>query len=93
MTNLNNCSFYGIKWEGEALKTVQTVAEALKINAKALQGLVGVFQGQNIQIDTLVKIETGNSPGLIYIPQESDLDEDESTDEQVDVAGSDPTTD
>ena len=49
---ITNCQFYGIKWEKEALETLQTVAEALL-------NLTKVFAATNIQIDCLLKVDQG----------------------------------
>ena len=47
--NIENSNFYGVKWDAEALESVQTVA-------KALLNLTELFRSQNIHIDAVVKI-------------------------------------
>lgn len=48
-TNISNCNFHGVQWDATAIKTVQTVADALL-------NITKLFSSQNIQIDTLLKI-------------------------------------
>jgi hypothetical protein len=55
-TTLKDCQFYGVKWDAAATEAVQTVAEGLLANAKALDKLADVFKAQNIQIECMVKI-------------------------------------
>ena len=50
MTDIKNCNFYGVKWDGDSLKAVNTVA-------LALLNLTELFVHQNIQIECLIKIE------------------------------------
>ena len=53
-TLIQNCDFYGVKWDAQAINTVQTVAEGLLANARALEKLADVFAAQNVQIDSLL---------------------------------------
>ena len=52
-----NTTFTGIHWDSKSVQTVQTVAEGLVENAKALGQLASLFRSQNIQIECLLKIE------------------------------------
>ena len=56
-TNIENCEFYGVKWDAKAIESVKIVAEALKENGIALSKLADVFKSQNIQIEALIKID------------------------------------
>ena len=49
-TNVSNCSFYGVKWDAEALESVNYVA-------KGLLNLTELFKTQGINIECLIKIE------------------------------------
>jgi hypothetical protein len=49
--NVSNNTFQGIVWDAKAVETVQTVAQALL-------NLTELFMSQNIQIDSLLKINT-----------------------------------
>lgn len=48
---IKNSNFIGVKWDGESIKSVEYVAEAL-------YNLTKLFITQNIKIDNLVKINT-----------------------------------
>lgn len=43
---IKNCNFIGTQWDGKALETVQTVADALLKNAEALNNLAKLFISQ-----------------------------------------------
>jgi len=49
-SNITHCTFYGVKWDGQAIESINNVA-------KALLNLTELFRAQNIQIDALLKIE------------------------------------
>jgi hypothetical protein len=55
-TTVQNCQFYGVKWDAAATEAVQTVADGLLANAKAFDKLIDVFKSQNVQIDCMLKI-------------------------------------
>jgi len=54
---VSGCNFYGIKWDAQAVASIQTVADGLVANAKALGALAKVFKSQNINIECLLKVE------------------------------------
>jgi hypothetical protein len=56
-TNIQQCTFTGVKWDGQAV-------EAVLVTARALENLTNVFRAQNIQIDTLLSI-SGGGVGVI----------------------------
>jgi hypothetical protein len=68
-TLITNCNFYGIKWEKEALETLQTVAEALL-------NLTKVFASTNVQIDCLLKCDTQGKPEIQGESQEKEQNSD-----------------
>jgi len=47
---IQNNVFQGVVWDGQAI-------EALNSTAKALLNLTEIFKSQNIQIDSLLKVE------------------------------------
>lgn len=47
---VKDCSFIGVKWDGNSLRTVQTVADGLL-------NLTELFNNQNIHIETMLRIE------------------------------------
>jgi hypothetical protein len=55
-TVISNNTFTGVHWDKDATVTVQTVADALLVNAKALHNLATLFYTQNIQIETMLKL-------------------------------------
>jgi hypothetical protein len=61
---INNSQFYGIKWDGQAIDAVATLARALeaqavanKRNSDAVERLIDVFASQNITIESLVRVD------------------------------------
>ena len=55
---LEHCDFYGVHWDAAATQAVQTVADGLLANAKAMDKLIDVFKAQNVQINNLLTITT-----------------------------------
>ena len=55
-TTLKDCNFYGVKWDAAATEAVQTVADGLLANARAMDKLIDVFKAQNVQINNLLTI-------------------------------------
>jgi hypothetical protein len=47
--SISDSEFYGVKWDAEALQSVQTVAQALL-------NLTELFKAQNIHIDSLLHV-------------------------------------
>jgi hypothetical protein len=56
-TTIKDCQFYGVKWDSTAVEVVQTVADGLLANAKALDKLIDVFKAQHVQIECLIKVQ------------------------------------
>ena len=48
-TEVKDCQFYGVKWDGDAIEAVNNVAEALL-------NLTELFKTQGIEIECLLKI-------------------------------------
>lgn len=48
-TQIENCSFYGVKWDTPSLEVMATVA-------KGLTNLTELFKSQNVTIETLLKV-------------------------------------
>ena len=57
VTTVQDCQFYGVKWDAQAVSAIQTVADGLVANAQALGKLAEVFKSQNINVECLMKIE------------------------------------
>ena len=55
-TQIQDCQFYGVKWDATAVQAIQTIAEGLVENAKGLGALAAVLKSQNVQIDCLIKV-------------------------------------
>jgi hypothetical protein len=56
-TTVQNCQFYGVKWDAAATEAVQTVADGLLANAKALDKLIDVFKAQHVEIECMLKVQ------------------------------------
>ena len=56
-TTIKDCQFYGVKWDSTAVEVVQTVADGLLTNAKALDKLIDVFKAQHVQIECMIKVQ------------------------------------
>jgi hypothetical protein len=50
------CTFTGVHWDAQAVGAVQTVADGLVANAKALGALAEVFKGQNIRMAPMIYV-------------------------------------
>ena len=57
VTTVQDCQFYGVKWDAQAVSAIQTVADGLVANAQALGKLADVFKSQSINIECLFKVE------------------------------------
>lgn len=53
--NIENCNFYGVKWDEPSL-------EVMRIVAKGLLNLTELFKSQNVTIGTLLQINDKNIP-------------------------------
>ena len=53
---LEHCNLYGVYWDAAATQAVQTIADGLLANAKAMDKLIDVFKAQNVQINNLLTI-------------------------------------
>ena len=53
-TSINNCTFTGVVWDGQAIEAVNSVA-------LALLNLTELFKAQNIEIESLLKIESNSN--------------------------------
>ena len=56
VTAITGCNFYGVKWDAAATQAVQTIADGLLANAKAMDKLIDVFKAQNVEINNLLTI-------------------------------------
>jgi len=54
--NMTGCNLYGVHWDAAATKAVQTIADGLLANAKAMDKLIDVFKAQNVQINGMLHI-------------------------------------
>jgi hypothetical protein len=56
-TAITNCSMVGVKFDAKAVDAIETIADGLVENAKALGILARVLNGSNVQIDSMIRIE------------------------------------
>jgi len=58
MTRIENCNMTGVKinFDEDGIGVLETAAEALLENAKALSRMMEIFTGSSIKIDALMKI-------------------------------------
>ena len=55
-TTIQNCNFHAVKFDKTAVAALQTIAQGLVENAKALGALAAVLNASNITIDAMVKV-------------------------------------
>ncbi len=53
---VQNCTLVGVQYDAKAVSAVQTIAEGLVENAKALGSLAEVLKASNVEIDTLLRL-------------------------------------
>ena len=58
-TNIEGCNFVGVP----SVRTIQTIADGLVENAKALGNLAGLLRSQNATIDSLFRVNTPSEGG------------------------------
>ena len=56
MYTVKDCNFYGVKWEGDGIKTLLNLSEAII-------KMIDLFSSQNVEIYSLLKLgdDNGNS--------------------------------
>jgi hypothetical protein len=55
-TTVKNCNFTGVQYDAKAVDAIETISQALLVNAQALYRLAGVFNAQGIEIECLLKV-------------------------------------
>lgn len=55
-SNLTNCNFYGVKFDGDVLETMNNISNGLLQTAKGLSSLAEVFGESTIKIEALLKV-------------------------------------
>jgi hypothetical protein len=55
--SITGCSFVGVQFDAKAVGAVQTIAEGLVENAKALSKLAEVLKASNVTVECLLKVE------------------------------------
>ena len=58
---IKNNEFIGIKFDEQALESINLIATALIHNASALSKMASIFAAQNIQIEAMLKVEGLNA--------------------------------
>ena len=53
-TTIKDCTFYGVRWDAQALDSIQLVAQALL-------NLTTLFRSQEIHIDAMIKVDQKKS--------------------------------
>lgn len=61
---IQNCQFYGVKWDEAAIGAVISIARGIEenakacaVNARALESMAQVLKASNVQIETMIKME------------------------------------
>ena len=54
--NISNCSFTGVHFDPKIVNTIETIAQGLVENAKALGALASVLKASNVHIDSLMQV-------------------------------------
>lgn len=54
---VSHCNFVGVQYDAKAVDAIETIAEGLVENAKALGKLAEVLKASNVQIESLLELE------------------------------------
>ena len=58
---VQDCNFYGVKFDAVTIDAVQTIARAFQQNAVGLSELVKVFKGSQVKLDSLLRFTADDS--------------------------------
>ena len=56
-TTIQDCHFVGVEFDARAVSAIQTIADGLVENAKALSHLALLLKASNVHVDAMVRIE------------------------------------
>lgn len=56
--SLENCQLTGVHYDAKAVNAIDTIAQGLVENAKALGTLAKVLNASHVKIDTLIRIDS-----------------------------------
>lgn len=56
-TSISNCEFVGVKFDEKACEAINTIAEGLVENAKALGQLANVLSASGVNLECMLKID------------------------------------
>lgn len=56
--NISDSTFIGVQFDPEAIDAVSTIARGLTVNAEALGDLARVLKASNVNIESMIKIES-----------------------------------
>ena len=59
-TEISNCNFAGVQFDEAATEAITTIAEGLCETAKALGQLSYVLKASNVNIETMLRLDTDN---------------------------------
>ena len=54
---ISGCEFVGAKYDAKAVGAIETIAEGLVENAKALGSLASVLRHSNVTVESMLKID------------------------------------
>ena len=60
MGTVSNCKFVGVEFNEDATDCIQTIAVALRENAKALGQLAETLNSNHINIECMIRVEPDN---------------------------------
>lgn len=57
-TVVSNCTFVGVQFDAKAVGAIETIAEGLVENAKALGLLAQVLKASNVNVEAMLRFDT-----------------------------------
>ena len=54
---VSNCTFIGVQFDAKAIDAIETIADGLVENAKALGALAQVLKASNVEVQAMLRID------------------------------------
>jgi len=58
-SDISNCNFVGVQYDAKAVAAIETIANGLLENSKALGKLAEVLNSSNVDLECMLKIDGG----------------------------------
>lgn len=56
--SIRDCSFVGVQYDAKAVNAIETIAQGLVENAKALGALAQILRASNVEIQAMVRMDS-----------------------------------